>query len=225
MLESFKHVNQTFVNLFRENLRKHLAQQAPEPTAAKGGEQRAEPQENPNRGPHERALSLVMHKEHQAHRKREQRNKEQPVKTVKESRRKPSAHGILATLHADVVNLLGIATHIARHKVVEEKSHVIKLEQMSITKLHVLLFKQKFPLQARCKVRKAKTQKCNNQRPNAMRTEQRVQVIDAPVRRHHDVSVHKVGRHRSHDQLQTKNQRRFKSAIHFTHFLPPLVAL
>ena len=157
--------------------------------------------------------------------KSKQRNKEQPIKAVKECRRQPSANGILPALHTDVVNLFGIATHIARHKVVKEQAHVIKLEQMTIAHFHVLLFEQELPLQTRRKVRKAKAQKRNKQGPNTMRTEQAIQIVDAPVRSHHDVSVHKVSGDNRHHQLQTKNQRRFQSAIHFTHFLPPLVAL
>ena len=166
-----------------------------------------------------------MHKEQKSHRKSKQRNKEQPIKAVKKCRRQPSANGILPALHTDVVNLLGIATHIARHKVVKKQTHIIKLEQMPVAHFHVLLFEQKFPLQARRKVRKSKAEHRDNQGPRTAGAKEPIQIVDAPVRSHHDVSVHKVGGNRGHHQFQAKDQHRFQSAIHFTHFLPPPVAL
>ena len=61
-------------------------------------------------------------------------------KPVEEGGSEACAYGVLTALHADVINFFGVAAYVSGHKVVEEKAHVVKLQQVAVLEIHVLLF-------------------------------------------------------------------------------------
>ena len=81
-----------------------------------------------------------MHKEQKPHGQGEQRDEEKSEKPVEECGRKAGPYGILAALHADVVNLLGVAAYVSGHEIVEEQPHVVELQQMPVFQFNVLPF-------------------------------------------------------------------------------------
>ena len=123
---------QSYCQFFGQHLGQNPVNQIPKPAATKASQQGTEPQEYPYRRPHERSLGFVVHKEQQAHAQGKQSHKKKSKEPVKKGGRKPRTHGILAAFHADIINLLDIAAHIARHKVVKEQSHVIKFQQVAV---------------------------------------------------------------------------------------------
>ena len=142
-----------------------------------------------------------MNKEQGAHAKSKQRDKEKSKQAVKHRRRKASANRILSALHADIVNLLDVTADVPRHKIVEEQSHVIKLEEPAVLEANALLFEQELPLEASGKVRNRETKECKHKRENAVFLEQVIEVANIPFRVAHNVTIDKVSRNERHHQL------------------------
>ena len=221
LLETFKHAQQACLDFFGQHLPCHAAKELANATAQKPCKHHAKAHKDPNRRPHERTLFRIVYKEQHTDRKRKQCNKEKTEQTIEYRSRKTCTDSILTALHTDIVNFLGIAADVSRHKVVKEKPHMIKLEELSVRHMNALFFKQEFPLITGRKVRNRKAKKREHQREYTVVLEQFIKVIYAPFRVTHNVLINKVSRNKRYHQFQTKNKYRFYLRIQLHFRTPP----